>query len=248
MAFWRANAATLARAEAEYGVPAEIIVAIIGVETFYGRNTGSYRVIDALATLAFDYPRRAPFFRGELREYLLLAHEQGWSPLVPRARSPARWACRSSCPAAIAGSRSISTATAASTCGATRADVIGSVANYLARHDWLRGQPVLLPARIAPEARDAALRRLDGGISERRPLSAWSDDGVAPEPLPLDVMRRSGRTAAAGGAAGERRGARELLDRVSQFLRDHALQQEPPLRRRRVRAGAAIKDAYAAAR
>ena len=117
--FWRANADALARAEAQYGVPAEIIVAIVGVETIYGRNTGSYRVIDALATLAFDYPRRAPFFRGELqgipaaraRAGLLAARRR-------RARSPARWACRSSCPAAIGASPSTSTATATSTCGA----------------------------------------------------------------------------------------------------------------------------------
>ena len=61
--FWRENEAALARAEQVYGVPAEIIVAIIGVETFYGRNTGNYRVIDALSTLSFDYPPREPFFR-----------------------------------------------------------------------------------------------------------------------------------------------------------------------------------------
>ena len=59
VAFWRAHAAALARAETEFGVPPEIVVAIIGVETFYGRNTGRYRIIDALSTLAFDYPRRA---------------------------------------------------------------------------------------------------------------------------------------------------------------------------------------------
>ena len=65
-------------------MPAEIIVAIIGVETYYGRFGGSYRVIDALATLAFDYPRRAAFFRGELKEFVLLARDQGFSPLVPK--------------------------------------------------------------------------------------------------------------------------------------------------------------------
>ena len=69
-------AEALARAEQEYGVPAEVIVSIIGIETFYGRNTGSYRVIDALSTLGFDYPPRAEFFRKELREFLLLAREE----------------------------------------------------------------------------------------------------------------------------------------------------------------------------
>src|ERR1700686_4800103 len=75
VAFWRPNAATLERAQNEFGVPAEIVVAIIGVETFYGRNTGSYRVADALTTLAFDYPRRAEFFRNELKQFLLQARE-----------------------------------------------------------------------------------------------------------------------------------------------------------------------------
>ncbi len=188
VAFWRANAATLARAEADYGVPPEIVVAILGVETVYGRNSGSYRVIDALATLAFDYPRRAPFFRAELREYLVLAKEQGWSPLEPTGS----FAGAMGMPQFMPGSHR---QYAVDFDGDGRidlwhdtADVIGSVANYLARHDWMTGQPVLLPARIDPEVLDAALRRLDGGISERRPLSAWTDDGVAPEPLPLDAI------------------------------------------------------------
>ena len=68
--FWREHEAVLARAEQEYGVPAQVIVSIIGVETFYGRNTGNYRVIDALSTLGFDYPPRAEFFRKELAQYL----------------------------------------------------------------------------------------------------------------------------------------------------------------------------------
>ena len=82
VAYWDAHRDDLARAEERYGVPAEIVVAILGVETFYGRNAGNYRVLDALATLAFDYPRRAAFFRGELKQFLLLARELGMSPLA----------------------------------------------------------------------------------------------------------------------------------------------------------------------
>lgn len=74
--FMQDYAEDLKRARELYGVPEEIIAAIIGVETIYGRNTGNYRVIDALTTLAFDYPRRAEYFRGELVQYLLLAREQ----------------------------------------------------------------------------------------------------------------------------------------------------------------------------
>ena len=187
VAFWGAHAYLLARAEALYGVPAEVVVAILGVETIYGRNTGKFRVIDALATLAFDYPRRAAFFRGELREYLLLAHEQRWPPLVPTGS----FAGAIGMPQFMPGSHR---QFAVDFDGDGRidlwhdsADVIGSVANYLARHDWLAGQPIMLPARIVPESRDAALRRLDGGISERRPLAAWEADGVDAEGVPADV-------------------------------------------------------------
>ncbi len=84
VAWWNSHAAVLARAEETYGVPAEVITAIVGVETFYGRNTGSHRAIDALSTLAFDYPRRAAFFRGELKHFLLLARDLGVSPLAPK--------------------------------------------------------------------------------------------------------------------------------------------------------------------
>jgi len=184
VAFWRAHEAALDRATAEFGVPPEIIVAIIGVETFYGRNTGNYRIIDALTTLAFDYPRRAPFFRGELREFLLLARSESFSPLEPKG--------------SFAGALGIPQFMPGSTrryaidfdrdgridLWRSDDDAIGSVANYLARHDWLRGQPVWTPASIAASQRDAALARLDGGISERRPLAAWNADGVAAEMLP----------------------------------------------------------------
>ena len=79
--FWNKHQAALEKAEAEYGVAPQFIVAIIGVETFYGGNTGSWRVMDALSTLAFDYPPRAPFFRKELREFLMLTREEQVDPL-----------------------------------------------------------------------------------------------------------------------------------------------------------------------
>lgn len=178
VAWWDAHAAALARAEETYGVPAEIIVAIVGVETFYGRNMGSYRVLDALTTLAFDYPRRAAFFRGELKQFLLLTRDLG----VPAATPKGSFAGAVGVPQFMPGSyRNF----AVDFDGDGRAnlwtdgsDVVGSVGNFLARHDWQRGQPVLMRASIAPDNRDAVLRRLDGGISERRPLEAWAADGV----------------------------------------------------------------------
>ena len=81
MLFWQEHRDTLARASSQYGVPEEIIVAIIGVETIYGRNMGNFSVLQALATLAFHYPPRAEFFRSELEQFLLLARENGLDPL-----------------------------------------------------------------------------------------------------------------------------------------------------------------------
>ena len=184
LAFWREHEAALARAQQEFGVPPEIVVAIVGVETFYGRNAGSYRVIDALTTLAFDYPRRAAFFRGELREFLLLAREEKFSPLAPKGSFAGAIGIAQFMPGSARRY-------AVDFDGDGRADLwrdgddaVGSVANYLARHDWLRGQPVWTPAMIAPSQRDAALASLDGGISERRPLAEWNAAGVAAERLP----------------------------------------------------------------
>ncbi|MBI4006101.1 MAG: lytic murein transglycosylase, partial [Gammaproteobacteria bacterium] len=79
--FWKRYRTALKQAEQQYGVPAHIIVAIIGIETRYGISTGNDRVMDALATLAFHYPERSDFFRWELEEYLLLTREQGINPL-----------------------------------------------------------------------------------------------------------------------------------------------------------------------
>jgi len=176
--FWRDNARALAKAEEAYGVPPEIVVAIIGVETFYGRYTGSHRVIDALATLAFDYPRRAPFFRGELKEFLLLARDQDFSPLVPKGSYAGAMGLPQFMPGSYRRFAVDFDGDGHADLWRNPADVIGSVAHYLARHDWQRGQPVLAPAAVSSDAQSAVLRRLDGGISERRPLAAWRADGV----------------------------------------------------------------------
>lgn len=186
--FWRDNEEALARVQEVYGVPPEIVVAIIGVETYYGRNIGNYRVIDALATLAFDYPRRSSFFKGELKEYVLLARDQGFSPLVPKGSFAGAMGVPQFMPGSYRRYAVDFDGDGHVDLWKSNADVVGSIANYLARHDWQAGAPVLAAASVAPEARDGALRKLDGGISERRPLSAWQADGVAlrdpgPEPV-----------------------------------------------------------------
>ena len=187
VAWWNGHAQELARAEATFGVPAEIVVAIVGVETFYGRFTGGHRAIDALATLAFDYPRRAAFFRGELRHYLLLTRELGISPLVPKGSFAGALGVPQFMPGSYRNFAVDFDGDGRVDLWVNGPDIVGSVASYLARHDWRRGQPVLLPAALPNDGGDVILRRLDGGLSERRALDDWLRDGVSASEVPADL-------------------------------------------------------------
>ncbi|OGT65816.1 MAG: lytic murein transglycosylase B [Gammaproteobacteria bacterium RIFCSPLOWO2_01_FULL_47_190] len=148
LAFWVRHQDLLARAEKEYGVPAQIIVAIIGVETMYGTNTGKDRVMDALATLAFHYPIRAAFFRSELEHFLLLAREQNIDPL----------SLNGSYAGAMGMPQFISSSYRHYAVDFDRdgkidiwnnpADAIGSVANYFCQHGWTLGQKVVVPGSV----------------------------------------------------------------------------------------------------
>ncbi len=144
--FWSRNEALLGEVADRYGVDPEIIVAILGVESRYGMHRGQHRVIDALATLAFDFPRRAGFFRSELEAYLLLAREEGFDPTEPTGS----YAGAMGKPQFIASSYR---AYAVDHSGNGRRDLfndpgdaLASVANYLAVHGWRRGEP--LAARV----------------------------------------------------------------------------------------------------
>jgi membrane-bound lytic murein transglycosylase B len=186
VAYWDAHADDLARAEERYGVPAEIIVAILGIETFYGRNIGSYRVLDALSTLAFDYPRRAAFFRGELKQFLLLSRELGVSPLVAKGSFAGAMGVPQFMPGSYRSYAVDADGNGRPDLWHSAADIAGSVAHFLARHDWQPGRPVLLPAAIADAGRDTVLRKLDGGLSERRAAEAWAADGVTVADVSFD--------------------------------------------------------------
>jgi membrane-bound lytic murein transglycosylase B len=133
-------------------VPEEIIVAIIGIETFYGRHTGKWRVIDALTTLAFDYPPRAPFFRGELENYLVMSRNRGADVFELRGS----WAGAIGIPQFMPGSYM---KFAVDFDGDGRidlsgntADAIGSVANFLKQHGWKPGETIFLDADVKGEA------------------------------------------------------------------------------------------------
>jgi peptidoglycan lytic transglycosylase B len=151
--FWRQNQAVLEKASREFGVPEEILVATIGIETVYGRNTGTVKVLDALTTLAFDYPPRAEFFRTELEQYLLLVRENG----IDAANTRGSYAGAIGLPQFMPSSyRKLAVdfdGDGRRDLVASRADAIGSVANYYRSYNWKTGETAI----VAAESGDADL-------------------------------------------------------------------------------------------
>ena len=145
------HAAALARATELYGVPEEIIVAIIGVETVYGRNTGNYRVIDALSTLAFDYRPRAEFFRAELEHFLLYARDAGIDTLSLKGSFAGAIGIPQFMPGSYRRYAVDLDGDGKQDLSGSFADAIGSVANFLKAHGWETGQPVAFPAEVRGE-------------------------------------------------------------------------------------------------
>ena len=145
--FLKANQKALDDAYDKYGVPPEVITAIIGVETLYGKHTGGYRVLDALTTLGFYYPPRSKFFRSELSHFLQLSREEEVDPTEPTGSYAGAMGKPQFIPSSYRhyaidfdndGKRDIWN---------NNVDVIGSVANYFSRHGWRKDQPVTMPAR-----------------------------------------------------------------------------------------------------
>lgn len=154
--FWHDNQKTIDRAAAEYGVAQEIIVAIIGVETRYGRHAGKYRVLDALATLGFDYPKRGKFFRSELEHFLLLAREQKRDPLGLTGSYAGAMGYGQFIPSSYRAYAVDFDGDDIIDIWQNPSDAIGSVANYFKRHHWQENKPVLARIRIN-EGYDKAL-------------------------------------------------------------------------------------------
>lgn len=172
--FWEKHEKVLARAQREFGVPAEYIVAIIGVETQYGRNSGGYRALDALTTLSFDYPRRADFFRAELEQFLLLAREQDFNLLEINASYAGALGIPQFMPSNFRKYALDYNGNGKVDILHEPADAIGSVANYFKHYGWRSGEPVALPAKITDP------QHL-GTLTEVKPLMGWHNDaGVIP--------------------------------------------------------------------
>ena len=199
--FWLRHRATLEKAEREFGVPASIIVGIIGVETLYGQNTGNFRVLDALGTLAFHFPQAHPraaerqaFFRGELEQFLLLTSRSGANPLAVRGSYAGALGLPQFMPSSWAkfavdydGDGRIDLFT-------SPADAIGSVANYFKAFQWRPGMPTHYPVTLAPGKTD-----MDGLL--------------APDILPtFSVTQFMGKGAALEGAALQHPGPLALIE------------------------------------
>lgn len=148
VAFWNKEDTTLQKAEAEYGVPAEIIVAIVGVESFYGRQHGGYPVIDSLTTLAFDYPPRAAFFQGELEQFLIMCREQSLDPLTPMGSYAGAMGAPQFMPDSFRQYAVDFDADGKRDIWGDWADIIGSVANYFHLHGWQANGLIVIPAAI----------------------------------------------------------------------------------------------------
>jgi membrane-bound lytic murein transglycosylase B len=188
VAFYQANRADLDRIAANTGVPAEYIVAIIGVETNYGANTGNYRVLDALYSLAFGYPKRAPFFAGELAQLFALGQDEHIDVSTLKGSYAGAMGLGQFMPSSYRlwgkdgdgdGKRDLI---------GDKDDVFASIANYFVVHGWQRGGPV-----VARASRDAnAGDFIPDSIDPVYPLAALARRGYRPqqgEPVPSDVRQ-----------------------------------------------------------
>ncbi len=157
--FWQENEPALTAVEQQTGVPAEIIIAIIGVETLYGQKTGNHRVIDALSTLAFAYPPRAKFFLSELENFLLLCRDEHMNPLEPTGSYAGAMGMPQFMPSSFRSYAADFDNDSRRDIWHNKGDVIASVANYLVKHRWQTGQAIVIPVRAAGENYKTALTR-----------------------------------------------------------------------------------------
>jgi membrane-bound lytic murein transglycosylase B len=182
--FWQRYRALLEQAERVYGVDPEIIVAILGIETFYGANTGSFRVLDALSTLAFAYPRRAEYFARELEQFLLLTREEKLDPRAPQGSYAGAMGWPQFMPSSFRRYATDFDGDGKRDIWQDPADVIASVANYFAHNGWQTRRPVavqiasqqaetLANSELSPKFTLAELKRQ--GLT----LAAYPDDLTA---------------------------------------------------------------------
>ncbi len=177
--FWLTHEQSLQEVSSSYRVEPEMIVAIIGIETSYGKNTGSYRVIDALTTLAFDYPPRSAFFRQELQNFLLLAREQKKDPLTLTGSYAGAMGYGQFMPSSYRNYAADFNKDGFADIWGNPTDAIASVANYFKQHGWQMGEPVLVRAN-ASSTIDPSLLASNAGFKPQLTLQEFALRGASP--------------------------------------------------------------------
>lgn len=188
--FWLEHRERIERVASESGVPAEMLVGIIGVETYYGRITGRYRVLDALATLAFEYPPRSEFFARELEQFLLLVREQGLEIEGPVGSYAGAMGLPQFIPSSYRAYAVDGNEDGRVDLWNSKEDIFASVANYFRAHDWRPGEPVVAPA-VAGATDPAALSHR--GLSANTTVGALWDARIGlAGPAPADPAAAAG--------------------------------------------------------
>lgn len=172
--YWEAYDTQLRRAEADFGVPAEVILGIIGVETAFGQHTGSFRVLDALATIAFDGPRRQEYFRDELKEFLLLARETGVDPLAIKGSYAGAIGLAQFMPSSYRRYAVDFDQDGITDLVGSAPDAIGSIASYLKAYGWTAGELPTVRVQL-PSGREA---ELVSGLERNHDVASLREQGV----------------------------------------------------------------------
>lgn len=175
--FWKDNVDLLNRAEEEFGVPAEFIVAIIGVETYYGKHAGNYPVLDALTTLGFDYPPRAKFFRKQLKQFLMMTREEKLDAKTLTGSYAGAMGMPQFIPSSFRAYAVDFDGNGVRDFWNSSADPIGSVANYFNRHGWKKGEPVVSPALVAKNAKKLGGKKM----KPHKSIADYKKVGVKPK-------------------------------------------------------------------
>ena len=199
---WEEHQSVLELVASQTGVPEAYLVAITGVETFYGRITGNYRVLDSLATLAFDYPPRAEFFRKELAQFLLMTREEQVDPAEPKGSYAGAMGIAQFMPSSFRNYAVDADGDGHRDLWAYGPDVFASIANYFTRHGWREGEPVLTEASNKDSPDDPARARasLDETVADLRnrgyefttPLKTGAPAMAVPAPLEDGMSWRVG--------------------------------------------------------
>ncbi|WP_252178398.1 lytic murein transglycosylase B [Endozoicomonas sp. 4G] len=192
--FWEAHEKTLSRVEKEYGVPAHVIVAIIGVETYYGRQTGGFKVLDALSTLSFDYPPRSKFFTKQLKEFLILTREQQLDVSDLTGSYAGAMGIPQFMPSSYRAYAVDYTGDGQSNIWQQEEDAIASVANYLSENGWRAGRPIVSEAKVTGNQFEKAV---SDSVRPKKTLkqlesSGWRPVAALPESAKAAAIKLEG--------------------------------------------------------